>query len=526
MTLIAIEAIWEYQSAANTVPVDMFDVDVPSSGWTSGGISPFGDGTFADLGLLPPNTLWTNSTGLWIRRNVVLDGQSDVIVKGNCEQAMYMYLDGVFVGTMNPTNAARSNVLEYNVVIPRALATEGTHEIALLCIDDAAVDTISYISVVADYAPAMIALQPESPATEELIWLSEIQIANDGSEDPMLISEYPRQRFSYIYPATLYKKIRALITVWGALGDKWLVPVWGQARLYGAVAEGLTTLESVDVNTELRPGFVLLWQSDSVYQIIGFDSFDGDDLLLNNPTAEFTNAWLMPLRYAFINDNATKKFDGHEASFDLKFSVLDNDELTPAAPDQYLGDDIYTEPTLLSSNSSSDDLTTSIDVFDPGAGLVAFYRNWTNTKVARTYRKICEGYEENWDLRNFLHRRAGKSRPFWEPSFENDLTLQSTGTIVSTMLVSRDDYVRFASNRTHIAIEADSVWYPREITAVGDVSAEIIQLTLDSPLNVAATSVSRICWLGLKRLNTDRVEIRYIGAGVTEINFRTLEISP
>lgn len=525
MTLIALEAIWAYQTAANTVPGDIFAVTVPSGGWTSGGVSPFGVGSVSDFGLLAANTGWSNGTGLWINRNVVLDGQADVIVTGNCEQAMYMYFDGVFVGTLNPTNTNRTDVPKYHVVIPRALATAGTHQIALLCLDDAA-DGVTYISVEANYAPAMLALQPELPASEELTWLTDIQIANDGAEEAILISQYPRQELNFVYPTIAIKKAKALNMLWGAQAQEWLVPVWTQARFYGTVASGLTTLAGVNLDTELRPGLALLWQSDSEYQIVGFDTIDGTDLLLNVPTDSFTSAWLLPLRRAFMKENVTKTFDGYEASFNVKFVVLDNEQLVPAAPAQYLGNDFYAEPTLLSGSTSSDDLTTSIDVYDPGMGLYSFYQNWVNSKVSRTYKVIAEDQDETWQVRNFLHSRAGRHRRFWEPSFENDMRLESSGTIVSTLLVARDDYVRFASNRTHIAVEAGGVWYPRAITAVGDVDADTIQLTVDSALNVAADSVSRISWLGLKRLNADRVEIRYIGGGASEMTVRTLEISP
>jgi hypothetical protein len=526
MSLIALEAVWEYQVVANTVPLDPSIEVVPTIDWIPDALSPFGEGTTPD-NLLAPNTVWTRNTGLWIRRGIVLDGQAPVIVTGNCEQAMYLYFNGVYVGTLNPTNAARSDNPQYTVVIPSSLAITGTHEIALLCLDDDNVSGFCYISVEADYAPAMLALQPEAPVTEQLAWLTDLIVSKDGTEQRWQIASTPRQSFDYDYPATAKRKVLAFNTVWGALPKEWLVPVWPQAKLYGAVTAGLTTLPDVEVDSELRaPGLALLWQSDTEWQIIGFDSFSGDDLLLNTLTQAFSNAWLMPLRKGFMQQNAVRRLNGYEARFNLNFTIIDNAALTPATPAQYLGDDLYTVPTLFKGEELSDDMLSNIDLFDPGMGLRAFYQNWTHSKIARSYRVVCEDPAEAWELREFLHRRAGRFRAFWQPSFENDLRLESTGTIVTTMQIAKDGFLLHASDRTHIAIEANGVWYPRAITFITEVDADTVQLTLSSAVNVAASAVSRISWLGLKRLNADRVEIRYIGGGVVEAEFRTLEISP
>ncbi len=529
MSLIAIEAFWEYQTTLNDVPADPALVTVPTIDWLTASLSPFGEGDFTGSPLTPPNTVWTRATGLWIRRGITVNGQAPVLITGNCEQAMYLYFNGSYVGTLNPTNTNRIDTPEYNVVIPVELATTGTHEIALLCLDDASISTgaISYISIEADYLPAFLPLQPEAPVNEELAWFTDVIVSKDGSEERLQISQYPRQKLTYNYPAIARKKADALNIVWGALPDRWLVPIWPQAKRYGAISAGLTTLANVNLDSELRaPGLMLIWQNDSQWQIVGFDSFSGDDALLNTLTQAFTNAWIMPLRFGFIDENATRKFFGYDAAFDLTFRILDNKQLTPAAPTQYLGNDIYTEPTLMQGSSLSDDIISNLDVFDPGVGPVAFYSNWLYSKTAKTYRVVCEGLAETWELREFLHRRAGRLRPFWQPTFENDLVLQNTGTIANTLLIQKDNFLRYATARENIAVEAAGVWYPRAITLITEVDADTVQLTLSGALNVAASSVSRVSWLGLRRLNADRVEIRYIGGGVAEVSFRTLEISP
>jgi hypothetical protein len=526
MSLVAIESIWEYQTVANTVPVDPATEVVPVAGWTPSALSPFGEGTLGNE-FVQPNTVWARNTGLWIRRGVTVNGQAPLVITGRCEQAMYLYFDGIYAGTLNPTNSSRADIPRYNVVIPKSLAITGTHELALLCLDDNSLTGVSYISVEADYAPAILALQPEAPVTEKLAWFTDLIVSKDGSEQRWQIAPEPRQEFNYTFPATDKRKVLAFNTVWGALSKEWLVPVWSQAQDYGVISAGLTTLPDVVLDSELRaPGLALLWQNDTEWQIIGFDSLSGDDLLLNTLTQAFSDAWLIPLRTGFMRENSVRKLNGYETTFDLSFTVLDNAALTVAAPAQYLGEDLYTVPTLFKGDELSDDMLSNIDLFDPMVGPVAFYQNWDHSKIARTYRVVCEGPAEAWELREFLHRRAGRFRAFWQPTFENDLRLESTGTIVSTVNIVKDDFIRYATDRTHIAIQAAGVWYPRAITLITEVDDDTVQLTLSSALNVAADRISCISWLGLKRLNTDQVEIRYIGNGVAEAEFRILEVSP
>lgn len=526
--LIGVEAVWERQGVANTVPADPALVTVPSSSWVSGGISPFGSGTFSGLPITTPNTAWTRMTGLWIRRFVTLDGQAPVLLTGACRQAFYLYFDGEYVATLNEANDPVEGLTQYSVVIPAALADSGSHEIALLCLDNTAGDGIfNYISLEADYLPAMLAAQPEAPASEQLSWTTDVSVSKNGLEERIQVQTAPRQQFEYTYPATAVRKTVLFNTVWGSLGKEWLVPIWPQAQFLGAVSAGVTTLPGVDTEAEFRPaGLALLWQSEAVWQVVGVQSSGSGAVVLSTVTQAFDSAWLMPLRKGAILDNVTRELTGHEASFRISYVILDNEALAPAAPAQYLSDDVYTDESMMKGDRASDDMLSNLDVFDPGMSALVFYQNWTHSKLAHSQRVVCEDRAEAWALREFLHRRAGKYRAFWQPSFENDLRLESTGSIVSTVRFAKDDYLRHAADRVHLAFDVNGSWMFRAVTNATQFDPDTVELTLDTALNVAADTVRRVCWLGLKRLNTDRIEIQYPGGGTAETEFRLLEIAP
>lgn len=525
MSLINIVSDWEYQSTLNEVPVDISLVTVPSSGWTLGQ-SPFGEGT-PPIGLVSPTTLWTRDTGLWIRRFVVCEGEKDIVVKGNCEQAMFMFWNGEYVGTLNPTNSNRSDVPEYRVIISREIATADTHEIALLCLDDSSITlgSICYISIESDYLPIVFPFQPESPVKENLSWLTDVIISRDGTEDRKKISSYPRQEFNYKYPTDFEKKVKAQNIVWGDIDSEILVPVWTQAVFVNSVVAGSTTISLETRYSEFRsPGYAIIWSSDSNWQLVGIYDITDTQFKINNVARDFSRCWIMPVRIGVLTKGATRSFNGLNANFDLQFMIRDNDEISVSAPTQYLGGDVYLEETLLSGDSLVEDIKIDLEVFDPGVGEFAFYTGLSRAKSIRSFNVACEDIISSWALRQFLNRRSGRYRSFRQPTFENDLRVTNTGTITTLLQVFKDEYMRSSQSRNVIGIETSSGWLLRQIIDVISIDEDKMSLQLDSAINITKDEIRRVCWLGLRRLDSDSIEINHHGAGYSTSSFTMMEI--
>lgn len=527
MALIAANAEWEYQEVANDTPADPSAVTVPVADWTAGGIAPFGSGTAPPAGLPDPETAWTLGAGLWIRRNVTLDGAAEMVIRGNIENACYVFFNGEFIGGGNVGNSQITGYPEWVVVVPRDLAVAGTHQVALLCLDEASVGSGTYIHVTADYLPTMVTYQPRAPLQETLAWLTDVQTSKDGTESRTQLRIKARQQLQMRYPVDNEAMRRAFNLIYGQRHVQWAVPVWTQAQQLGAVAEGLYTVTAEPDYSDFRElGYALLWQSATEYQVVAIETLGASSITFFQLTQEFTNAWLMPLRLGFLPSNPTKTFTGHRAEYELTFFIEDNVALDVAAPTQFLDEDIYFEAGLLSGDQLSDDIVGQLDLHDEDLGVVAYYAPWLNTKVARTHRVVTEGPEEAWAFREWLYRRAGRFRGFWQPSFEADLKCLNTSTITTTLDVAADDYLEFAANRTHIAVETSTGWLARTIDSTAVVSATTTRLTLDSALDIEPGDIKRICWLGFKRLNTDNVELTWPGGGICEAEMRLLELNP
>lgn len=194
--------------------------------------------------------------------------------------------------------------------------------------------------------------------------------------------------------------------------------------------------------------------------------------------------------------------------------------------EQFLGDDIYYTPIETTESGLVESTVSNLNLVDYESGVTAAFHSWLNPKLGKSERAIAETPSENRNFKNWLRRRAGKLKQFWRPTFERDFRLISTGLIGSSLIVRDDDYNQFGGIRKHIAIKvANGQWFPRTITSHVGMPNNQVQLNLDTPLNIQAKDVDRISYLGLHRLNTDRIETVW-ASGIATTEFTTTEIKP
>ena len=91
--------------------------------------------------------------------------------------------------------------------------------------------------------------------------------------------------------------------------------------------------------------------------------------------------------------------------------------------------------------------------------------------------------------------------------------------------MKKDEYMRSSQSRNTIAIQTSSGWLLRQITDVSSVDSDTMALQLSSDINITKQDIRRISWLGIKRLDTDVIEINHIGAGVSQSSFMVTEIA-
>lgn len=510
MALISLTADWEYQLVSNAIPADPAAVSVPGSGWTAA-TSPFGQAG-SDLVSLEPNTSWTSANGLWIRRNIDTNGFDGVLLQGKINSVGLVYLDGTFIGKINKSEIA--GMRDYYLPIPKSEVDDGIHQIAILCFS---LDANSYFSLEADYTPAMIPFQPQVPITENFKWLTDTQISKDGTESRSRLMDSPRMTMGFHFPATINKKNRFQNTVWKGMDRSWIIPMWNQMQL-ASISSGSDSHTVVTDYVDFEEnGMVLVWSTDSNWQLLGIDQITSGTLTTISEASEDFSI-IMPARLGFAKRNPERKLNGLEDSYFMEFIIEPSDEIE-SSPAQYESDDVYSDEVLLESDSSTEEIRRDKDIFSSGFGLHTVLTNWSISKATMPNRVICEDHQDNWNLRTFLHRRSGRYRTFWQPTFENDLRVKNTSTIVSSLLVENDNLDEIFDERKHIAVETSSGWLFREITSVIIPDASTLQFQLNAALNIAETAVKRVCWLNLNRLETDSIDVKYEGGGVSHTSF-------
>lgn len=376
----------------------------------------------------------------------------------------------------------------------------------------------------------LLSIPSEAPVSERYSWKTNILPANDGSEEPHQVRNLPRRRYDYTLPANANEYQRAFNTLYGSRDALWAVPLWTEAQSIGAVAASQTNIAATTENYDFRDdSLALLWASPRDFQLVEIQTVNSgpDSLDIYGTTNEFASAWIIPVRLGHLVGEVGRGTNSHNGVYRVAFDLEDLVDISVSAPPQYLSSDIYFDEWLFSGTNFSDKLIQVVDYVDEELGVVSYRSPWTNGRVSRPFLKLLKNPAEVYAFKQFLHRRAGRYRRFWQPSFDADLRLGSTGTITTTLRVHRDDYQTHASARTHIAIEdSDHNWYPRIVTDIQLSGSEYYDLTLDSPLNLDASAILRISYLGLKRLETDVVDFDWIGGGVCQIQVRLLELSP
>lgn len=132
--LVGITGRWQYQYAANALPVPA----IPSGGWSGPSRAPFGrigpSSSFSPQ--YPINTSWPHDTGLWLKTTVTCNGLLPVSIYGQVENAAFVFWDGQLIGSVNPTNVDATTPIYMDFVVPTSKATAGDHTIHIFALDD------------------------------------------------------------------------------------------------------------------------------------------------------------------------------------------------------------------------------------------------------------------------------------------------------------------------------------------------------------------------------------------------------
>ncbi|WP_228199179.1 hypothetical protein [Acinetobacter cumulans] len=377
------------------------------------------------------------------------------------------------------------------------------------------VSTQNFGEVILLTSPALVG------AVESIGFKTDVFESKNGTEMRIPLKDKARQTLNFDSVAVQKEVASVFNSQWGGIRHNWAVPLFHELQLVGDVSADFVMCRT-DIFS-FYDGCLALLKNDTEQVLVEVEAAENDRLLLND-VVNISNAELYPVRVCFISGDISKKINNFIARSSISFVVIDEPEIQESVPAQFLANDIYWFQLLLSSGSLEVTLSQQQNMINNEVGVIFQNSDWDFARYSKQYRAVIHSAEDLYAYRQFLFRRKGKYRPFWLPTYESNMRCKSTGFISSVMLIESDQYKQLGDARKHIAVRSNQTWSAHTITASALVSGSTVQVTVSPALNKNASSIERISYLGLHRLDADSIDIHYQGAGIVEVSVPILEI--
>jgi hypothetical protein len=376
-----------------------------------------------------------------------------------------------------------------------------------------------------------------SPLLERLQWLTDIMVAENGTEQRVSHRAYPRR--SWEYRLLLQNDIASAFETrgfaWQAL--PYTVPIWRDWQPLAAdLAAGASTIPCTTANKSFVAGApALLWASETNYEAVQVASVSANQITTVAPTQ---NAWpkgtrLIPMRSARLLQALAMQ----RATANIMEAVVDWDEdpgvnegdLGSISLPTYQGFPVYLVPPER-SRPSNRSFTRAWYLIDGTPGIRAVYPKGTYPQDQWDFTWLLQGWNDIASLRGLLSMMKGRLNPVWFPTWQRDFILAAALGSTDTNIVVNDVgyslYVQQHPMRRDLYIRLnDGTYFLRRITASSRGNGTET-LTLDSALGraVSPSDVLIISFLDLRRLDQDQVEFAWLTDQVVRVTVQTMAV--
>lgn len=361
---------------------------------------------------------------------------------------------------------------------------------------------------------------------ENISFLTDVMEAQDGTEERIKLRVLPRQSLSYSYPMGRNRMAHAFNVEYGAIRKQWAIPMWAEWQLVGEVLADAVSITCDTVQFDLRANsLALLFTSDSVWQVVEIGAITATTIEVTNSLIHQVGCRLIPLRVGRVEGDILKAVNNIFSLDQINYYIDQAQDILPATPAQYSGDDIYFNCPLLQGDTIQRAISQRNDLVDFDLGLIDSFSPWVNSRYSWQLRTLLMNPFNIREYRDFIYRRAGRYRQFWMPSFEKNIRLVTTGMIATTIEIMNDGFMDDIV-RNNIAIKkTDGTWSTNVVSSPTPMG-ENIQLTLSTSLGYDASLIERISYLGLYRLDSDNVELNWIKSRTIESTVNIIELTP
>lgn len=357
-----------------------------------------------------------------------------------------------------------------------------------------------------------MALWPFIPTqiSETLKYYTDVRMARSAEYRDSLHNATQVLTYSYVSPSSVTQS-RLEQTFKNNIAGNWEVPIWHFATEYpSGLAYGETTFLVEDADFRVG-GQALVYEDASNYEVINIETYTGGYLAL--PADEFLSqsygpgVWIVPLVPAIVPGGMSRSLRIGTVNFGLTFYVTLGEDLAAANyPLRGVYDIISESPSMVSDLDGG--LSQDLDFIDNGFGAFALVTNETYTRWRGTLAFTDVQRSTRWARRQHLDRCRGKDRPFFLPTFQEDLTLNTSATSgATTVSIVATEVVDAASLiGRYVYIERSGVQRVARISNVGGSGP--YTLTLDVATGVSLPAGHKLSFAHLVRYDTDTFDIQ------------------
>lgn len=362
----------------------------------------------------------------------------------------------------------------------------------------------------------MAVFWPFTPSSigERLTFKTDVRRSPMGEMRDSLFGAQQHFNLNFTLPDAIAIQAETLFRT-NPLGD-WDVPVWhDMTRVVGTI---LSTDTVIPVNTDagyIAGGSAVVFLDIDDYALVDVISAIGGSLTIAAPVGkDFVGSasapvLVAPLRTCAASVGLRLAQDFAVANAGIQFRSKEHQDVAATSFQTHDGLDVLTDPSVLIS-SLSGHISQASEVLDNGLG--AFEVMPTRDVLdARSMAAFSDfDVSARWSRRQWLHQMRGKDRPFWLPTWKQDLQLVNPVTSgATTITVSK--MAPAATDLVGRSIQFDDGaggYVHREITAGADVSDTHV-------LTIAATGVAYpltapVSFINRVRFDTDVFEITHV----------------
>ncbi len=321
----------------------------------------------------------------------------------------------------------------------------------------------------------------------------------------------------------------------------WLVPIWPDVQtLQSDVSAGTNVINVPTTNFDFKVGgYVYIYKNQSEYEVASVQGLTSNSITLS---ANLSKSWqkgtnIVPIVSAIMQEDSIKgsliNYGVESFSIVWTVNIKDNAEINKIGT--YTADSYQGHLLFLWKHNFTED--PSVEIYSPnrlldnevGNFLIDPRYNFTRTRSTFSY--LLKNRQELSTALGFFKAVNGRQKPFWMPTYANEIQVVGSGISTSNIIKIKDiGYNVFIkqnpNQRDVMLVKSDGSYIIRRITSSVNNGDGTEDLTLNQTIgfNWTANSFKEGHFLKLARLDQDSLEVTYLTNTITNISFVIVDI--